>query len=61
MNPKTETAPPNIAIIHARQPKDKEELAEKFKAELAKHSFDSGSSAIPLLILSPSGKNRITR
>ena len=50
---------PNIAIIHARLPKDKQELVEKFEAELAKHEFDSGAQPIPLIILSPTGKTAL--
>ncbi|MBL4698190.1 MAG: response regulator [Phycisphaerales bacterium] len=54
-----ETTPPNIAIIHARQPKDKQELSDKLEAALLKFSFDSSSQTIPLLILSPSGKTAL--
>ena len=50
---------PNIAIIHARQPKDKQELSDKLAAELAKYSFDSNAQPIPVLILSPSGKTAL--
>ena len=50
---------PNIAIVHARLPKDKQELDDKLKAELAKHDFDSTALPIPLLILSPSGKTAL--
>ncbi len=50
---------PNIAIVHARQPKDKQQLAEKLEEALAMYSFDSGASKIPVLILSPSGKTAL--
>ena len=50
---------PNIAIIHARQPKSKQELADKLESALARFSFDSGSQPIPVLVLSPSGKTAI--
>ena len=54
-----ENALPNIAIIHARQPKDKQELTDKLDAALSKHSFDSNARPIPVLILSPSGKTAL--
>lgn len=50
---------PTIAVIHARLPRDKQELADKFEAALEKYTFDSGSQPIPLLILSPSGKTAL--
>lgn len=50
---------PNIAIIHARLPKDKQDLIDKLEAELAKHEFDSTAQPIPLLILSPNGRTAL--
>mgnify|MGYP000069184708 CR=1 FL=1 len=50
---------PTIAIIHARLPRDKQELADKFEAALEQYTFDSGSQPIPLLIISPSGKTAL--
>ena len=58
-NDQDNTILPTIAIIHARQPKDKQELAAKLDAELAKHAFNAGAHPIPLLVLSPSGKTAL--
>lgn len=56
----TDDTLPNIAIIHARQPKDKQELADKLDEALGKLAFDSSAQAIPVLILSPSGKTALS-
>ncbi len=47
---------PNIAIIHARQAKDRQALAEKLIEAQSKLTPTPGAGPLPVLILSPTGK-----
>ena len=49
-------AKPNIIVIHVRQPKDRPELSEKLTEAIAKLDMNTTDSALPVLILSSTGK-----
>ncbi len=54
--PDAQDTSPNIAIIHARQPKDRQALAELLVEAQSKIAPSPGVGALPVLILSPTGK-----
>ncbi len=54
--PDAQDTSPNIAIIHARQPKDRQALAELLVEAQSKITPSPGVGALPVLILSPTGK-----